>query len=213
MKNLKIGVLGAGKLGQSVIKTGAISAVLSQSYVDDKIFITNNLPEFIEKCDVIIDCSSEGFNQRMEQINKPIVIATTQQIEKYPNTATIIMPNGSFSWNLIHDALTKLAQSAKYEFVITDIHHKMKKDSPSGTARRLIDALQKHGATVSCISARTFDVTGIHTIYAFNEHEAIKIEHQVFDRAVFAAGLIIAANWIAQQKPGVYTASDMIAGR
>lgn len=223
---LKIGLIGLGKLGVEILKqikimeqsegnkrlreqlqiNSIISSIYSQR--TDYENTTQDFNEFLSKVDVIIDCSAYGFDQRIQRINKPIVIATTQQITHYPARA-ILMPNGSLSWHLAQEMMLNLAKSTSYQFVITDIHHKDKKDAPSGTARRLISQLEAVGAKVECTSARAFNCIGNHIIYAFNDSEMIKIDHQILDRSVFAKGLIAAANWIAIQPDGLYQAHDM----
>ena len=207
----KIGLIGWGKLSKSIVQENAqkIKAIYTkQTEQINGILMTNNLEVFLSNVDVIIDCSIDGFDDRSVKIDKPIIIATTQIITKYPKFY-MKMPNGSFSWNLLHETCIKLAKNKKYNFIITEIHHQHKKDAPSGTAMRLINELKELNCEVNYTSSRGFEVTGTHTITAYNNDECIKFEHQAHNRKIFAQGLLFAAEWISQQTPGIYLTKDL----
>ncbi len=208
---LKIGIIGSGKLASCVIDAlntsydAQLSGIYSQR---TDINATQNITQLQEDSDILIDCSTNGFDARADKINKPLVIATTQEYEKLPNVPILVLPNGSIGWNCVHMMVEKLSKLGKYEFIITDIHHKHKKDAPSGTARRLIKALE--GSNVKCSSHRVGEVFGLHQIIAIGEHETIKIEHEASSRAAFGTGLISAAKWLHGKPNSTYTANDWL---
>jgi len=216
MSKLKIGIIGSGKLAISAVSAIEASKEFQLAGIYSKrtdIECTHDLPALVGDSDVLIDCSISGFEQRLADIAKPIVIATTQEYDdrKLPNVPILILPNASIGWNMAHIMLEKLAKQGGYEFIISDIHHKHKKDAPSGTARRLIKALQDAGAQTSCSSYRIGDVCGIHDVIAIGEHEMIKIEHSASSRMAFGHGLLKAAFWLSKQKTGIYDARDWLS--
>lgn len=129
--------------------------------------------------------------------------------------------------------LFKLLQSLKflpegYDFSIVEIHHKGKRDAPSGTAVRLAEiisdfkgysriihgrkgiSIRRDGELEVC-SIRAGGVPGIHEIVVAGKHEMLKIQHVSFSRSVFAQGALYAAKWIHnQQKPGLYSMEDVL---
>jgi len=110
---------------------------------------------------------------------------------------------------------------------INEIHHIHKKDSPSGTAHTLIQGIidenrryldykvnsdqKSEDDTVLPVTAiREGDVKGYHEVTWTSASEQIRISHEAFDRKIFAEGAIMAATWLIDQKPGVYTMKDII---
>lgn len=115
----------------------------------------------------------------------------------------------------------------QYNASIKEIHHIHKKDSPSGTAYTLIgDIIDQHkrysnfelnnnqsadDASVLQVRAiREGEVKGYHEVTWNSGSEQIRISHEAFDRKIFADGAIMAAAWLVDQKPGVYTMKDII---
>ncbi len=197
---MKIGLIGTGKLGNKVIEEVKIRNL--------ELVTFDKTAKNFDNCDVIIDCTTAGFNERVNNIHKPIIVATTQEIDAYPqNVPVLIIPNSS-SWVLLHSFLVTLAKYQKYHFVINDFHSENKKDAPAGSARKLIAALEAENATTQTLCIRKFDIKGEYSITAFNEYETIKIEHKIHDRAVYAHGLVEAALWLVKQKSGIYTSQD-----
>jgi len=108
----------------------------------------------------------------------------------------------------------ELAQAVpQYNFKIMETHHVEKKDSPSGTALSIRQAIQTvhPSLNVEIVSKREGDVSGIHVIEARSANDVIEIKHEAFSRRGFAEGAVRAAEWIVG-KTGVWEFSD-IAGQ
>jgi len=101
---------------------------------------------------------------------------------------------------------------AEHEVLIEEIHHKHKKDKPSGTAIELESVLKASGFKniLPTVSIRGGSALGTHRVYSFLEDEQITIEHVAQSRTVFAKGALFAAQWLVKQSPGVYTMDDLI---
>jgi 4-hydroxy-tetrahydrodipicolinate reductase len=119
-----------------------------------------------------------------------------------------------------------------YDVEVLEIHHKLKKDSPSGTALRLGEVLagaknwrfedvacyHREGITgarpeeqIGMQAVRGGDVTGVHTVYFLGPGERIEVTHQTHSRENFANGALRAVQWISTQKPGkLYSMQDFL---
>jgi 4-hydroxy-tetrahydrodipicolinate reductase len=198
----------------------------------------------VATCDVIIDFSYHAATRDMLNLaiahNKPIVIGTTghsaeqkaslmQLAAKVP---CVWAGNFSVGVNLLF-ALTRRAASVlgqDYDAEVVEMHHRFKKDAPSGTAARLLEIILeerklgaealrhgRHGITgertpteVGIHALRGGDVVGDHTVMFAALGERIELTHKASDRAIFARGAVRAALWVATQKPGVYDMQDVL---
>ena len=113
------------------------------------------------------------------------------------------------------------------------MHHRYKKDAPSGTAARLLEiilqerkltaAALRHGRKglaaerapdeVGVHSLRGGDVVGDHTVIFAAPGERLELTHKASDRAIFARGALLAAQWVAARPPGVYDMQDVLGLR
>jgi 4-hydroxy-tetrahydrodipicolinate reductase len=137
----------------------------------------------------------------------------------------------SLGINLVQQLLQSAAKvlGDRYEIEIIERHHKLKKDSPSGTALMLADSINAvrvnklryvHGRSgaeslrqpdeMGIHSLRGGTIVGEHEVIFAGQDEVIQIGHQAFSRQVFATGAIAAARYITRQKPGLYCMEDMI---
>ena len=112
-----------------------------------------------------------------------------------------------------------------------ELHHRGKRDAPSGTALRLADAVARgrgHDAAAGRVRAsregdapraageigvfgvRGGTVPGEHTVYFFLDDERVELTHRVTDRAIFARGAVAAARWLRGRAPGRYTMRDVL---
>ena len=110
------------------------------------------------------------------------------------------------------------------------MHHRFKKDAPSGTAARLLEIILeerkltsealRHGregitgerspSEVGIHALRGGDVVGDHTVMFAALGERLELTHRASDRGIFARGALRAAQWVVGQKPGVYDMQDVL---
>lgn len=162
--------------------------------------------------------------------HKPIVIgATGHNAEQKAHILSaskiipiVLSPNMSVGvntmWKLIEEAADILGKDYKIDIVET--HHVHKKDAPSGTAKKMIEALggrekegrwmMEDGREVKVRSVREGDVVGDHTITFTSPYEKLEITHRAFSREVFAVGALKAAEWIVGKKPGLYGMENVL---
>ena len=118
-----------------------------------------------------------------------------------------------------------------FDLEIVEMHHRLKKDAPSGTAATLAEILVearkaqtasvlKHGrqgivgeraaAEIGVHSLRGGDVVGDHTVMFAGLGERVELTHKASSRDTFANGALRAACWVASQKPGLYDMQDVL---
>jgi 4-hydroxy-tetrahydrodipicolinate reductase len=141
--------------------------------------------------------------------------------------------NYSLGVNLLLELVRKAATvlGPEYDVEITEMHHRHKKDAPSGTALMLaksvaggrgidLDAKAVYGrrgdigerpvGEVAIHALRGGSVVGDHTVMFAGELERVELTHKAQDRAAFAAGALKALSWAKSQKPGMYTMRDVL---
>ena len=198
----------------------------------------------IAGCDVIIDFSAHQVTGRLLDLaatpHKPIVIGTTGHAtdeKKHLLALAAKVPcvwagNFSVGVNLLF-ALTRRAAAvlgSDYDTEVIEMHHRFKKDAPSGTAARLLEIILeerklnatalRHGRSgitgerqpteVGVHALRGGDVVGDHTVLFAALGERIELTHKASDRGIFARGAIRAAQWVVAQPPGVYDMQDVL---
>lgn len=153
--------------------------------------------------DIIYVCGTTGFNK--------------QEFEEFQQAAksltTIWSPNMSIGINLLQMLLKVTATTLGNEFDsgIIDIHHKHKKDSPSGTAIMLANTIEKINDTPTQISSlRMGEVPGEHQVIFSNSDESITLSHHAFNRKIFATGAIKACLWGKNKPKGLYSMQDVL---
>lgn len=194
-----IGLLGQGKLGKLI----ELEAKDYNVRLIDRNFDPNELINL--NIDTIIDVSSpEGTINLLDRLIKKdyypkLIIGTTGHtqeqillIKKYSELSPIVYCS-NFSQGI--QQILSIISNLKFEVVeaeITDIHHKEKKDSPSGTAKLIKEHLQLRFPyiQVKIISERIDDVVGTHFIKLNGINESIEINHHVSDRKIFASGCV-----------------------
>jgi len=159
----------------------------------------------------------------------------TDALRQAANTAPILWaPNMSVGVNVLLQLLPRLVSmlGPAYDLEMMEIHHRAKKDAPSGTAVKLAQCLAeardwdfdqtKRYCREGIIGARPDeeigvqtlrggDVVGDHTVYFLGPGERIEITHRAHSRETFAQGALRAAKWLSRQKPGkLYSIADML---
>ena len=117
--------------------------------------------------------------------------------------------NYSLGVNLLLELVERAAKvlGPDYDIEITEMHHKWKKDAPSGTAIMLAKAA---GCDKPIHSLRGGSVVGDHTVMFAGEVERVELTHKAQGREAFAAGALKALKWAAGQKPGLYNMRDVL---
>ena len=238
---LKILLNGAkGRMGQTIARVaGEMNAAIHAATAAG-----DNPVAHLAGCDVIIDFSVHSVTGQLLEVavaqKKPIVIGTTghgtdekkQLLALAARVPCVWAGNFSVGVNLLF-ALTRRAASvlgSDYDAEVVEMHHRFKKDAPSGTAARLLeiileerklaaDAL-RHGRSgltgerqsteVGVHALRGGDVVGDHTVLFAALGERVELTHKASDRAIFARGALRAAHWVSKQKPGVYDMQDVL---
>ncbi|MBE6088730.1 MAG: 4-hydroxy-tetrahydrodipicolinate reductase [Clostridium beijerinckii] len=212
-----------------------LGEVIGIQEIGIKIEGTNKLEETLVLCrpDVVVDFSTPEAtlkNSRIiSQMGINMIIGTTGfsevDLDKIRNlayrnhTGIVYAPNITLGVNVLM-ILTKLASILlnNYDFQISEIHHREKKDIPSGTALKIAneikDGLIYLGKDISkenipINSVRAGGVVGKHEVMIVGENDRITISHESFSRKVFATGAIHAINFI-QDKIGFYEMSDVL---
>lgn len=206
------------------------------------LFITASPAELAQKAEAIIDFTTPeatvSLAQEVAKTGGIIVIGTTgfsaeqqKTIENCSKTARIVQ-SGNFSLgvnileNLVERTASKLSDI--YDIEINEMHHRHKKDAPSGTALMLGRAAAK-GRGVSLDDKKVIDrdgvrkagdigfsvlrggdVVGIHNVLFAGGGELITLSHQGFSREIYANGAIIAALWAKDKPAGMYNMRDVV---
>ena len=168
------------------------------------------------------------------------VIGTTglskQDQEVLDQLATVAPVLVAANFSLGVNLLIGLAETAAralpgYDLEVVELHHRRKRDSPSGTAIAVAQALAKGRGVdydksklysregdvgprtddeIGVVAVRGGDIIGEHTAYLIGEMERIELTHRAGSRAIFADGALTAAIWLAKQAPGHYTMRDVL---
>ncbi|MEI7433285.1 MAG: 4-hydroxy-tetrahydrodipicolinate reductase [Methanomicrobiales archaeon] len=144
------------------------------------------------------------------------------------NVPAVISSNYSIGvnifWQLIRDAAPLLAD---YDIEVTEAHHRYKKDSPSGTARTILQILdeelgerrkqygregmkEREKSEIGVHVIRGGDIVGDHSVMFSGNFETITLSHRAYDRSVFAQGALRAARWVVSRDPGIYGMDEVL---
>ena len=255
MKKINLSITGClGRMGQQLIKSSKknklfkIESITEYKLIKKKILgISPQLNSDIafKNTDIIIDftipkCTLEVLSIA-KRLQKKVVIGTTGFTKKqealiklYSKQVPILKAgNMSLGVNLLM-YLTEIASKSldeKYLSKIFEVHHKYKKDHPSGTAlmlgkgiadgknKNLINLIGKkflnkknfpYGKKINFNSLRKGEIVGEHEVKFSNGKEIITLNHEAFDRALYSDGALKAAKWLFSKKPGLYSMRDLL---
>jgi|TARA_B100001059_G_scaffold228563_1_gene259857 4-hydroxy-tetrahydrodipicolinate reductase len=255
MKKINLAITGClGRMGQQLIKSSKsnnnfkLVALTENKKVKKKIAgieLGLNTDKIFKKTDVIIDftvpkCTIEIL-KIAAKLKKRVVIGTTgfnqkedSLIKKYSKKIPILKAgNMSLGVNLLM-YLTEIASSSlddNYLSKIYEIHHKHKKDYPSGTAlmlgkgiadgknKNIINLMGKkflnkksfpYGKKINFNSIRRGEIIGEHEVKFSSGKEIIRLNHEAFDRALYSDGALTAAKWLTKKRPGLYSMRDLL---
>jgi len=240
---VKVIIVGSkGRMGQALIscakKIQGLQIVAEIDRGDD-------LAATIGKCDVVIDFSAHATTVDVANLcakhKKALVIGTTGhndtdtfELKKLKSKIPIVWAsNFSTGVNTLFWLTRKAAEilGPDFDLEVVEMHHRLKKDAPSGTAKSLAEILAqvrslhlneaaRHGRTgivgertqseIGIHSIRGGDVVGDHTVIFANVGERVELTHKASSRDTFANGALRAAKWLVKQKPGLYDMQDVL---
>ena len=255
MKKINLGITGCmGRMGQQLIKSSKANHNFKLSTLTENKLINKKIngikPELntenaFKKTDVIIDFTIPNCTLEMLKIavklKKRVVIGTTgftkkeeKLIKKYSKKIPILKAgNMSLGVNLLM-YLTEIASKSlnnSYLTKVFEVHHKHKKDYPSGTAlmlgRGIANGKSKdfnkligkkflnkksfpYGEKINFNSIRKGEIIGEHEVKFSSGKEIISLNHEAFDRALYSDGALTAAKWLFSKKPGLYSMRDLL---
>ena len=252
---IKVGIFGAsGRVGKLLLENLKTTPDMSVSSVyvrndldfsiDPSILVTADMNSFLNASDAIIDFSlpdaCEELLEAAIKTPKPIVIGTTGLNTHQLNLlkdASEMMPilyatNMSLGVALLNKLVHQASAALKdFDIEIVEMHHKHKKDAPSGTALTLgesaangrgldLDKVRVSGRDgnigertedeIAVMAIRGGDIVGRHTVGFYNDGEFIELNHTATSRSTFSKGAIRAASWLVTKEAGLYNISDCL---
>ena len=255
MKKINLAVTGCmGRMGQQIIKSAKsdkdfkLVALTENKSINKKILgvkLEQNTELTLRKSNLIIDFTIPKCTFQIlkiaSKLKKRVVIGTTGFTKKEENLIKnfskkipiLKAGNMSLGINLLM-YLTEITASSlgnKFLSKIFEVHHKHKKDYPSGTALMLGKgiALGKkkdfysllgkkylnkktfpYGNKINFNSIRKGEIIGEHEVKFSSGKEIITLNHEAFDRALYSEGALLAAKWLMTKKPGLYSMRDLM---
>jgi 4-hydroxy-tetrahydrodipicolinate reductase len=255
MKKINLAISGCmGRMGQQLIKSSKKNkkfklVTLTENRSINKKFVgikpELNSENAFKKIDIIIDftvpdCTLEIL-KIASKLKKSVVIGTTgfnrtqeNKIKKYAKQIPVLKAgNMSLGVNLLM-YLTEIASKSlndEYLSKIFEVHHKYKKDYPSGTAlmlgkgiadgknKNLYNLIGKkflnkksfpYGKKINFNSIRKGEIIGEHEVKFSSGKEIITLNHEAFDRTLYSDGALTASEWLIKKKPGLYSMRDLL---
>jgi 4-hydroxy-tetrahydrodipicolinate reductase len=255
MKKINLAISGCmGRMGQQLIKSSKKNKNFKLVTLTENRSVNRkfngirpelNSEKAFKKADLIIDftvpdCSLEIL-KIASKLKKKVVIGTTgfnktheNQIKKYAKKIAILKAgNMSLGVNLLM-YLTEIASKSlndEYLSKIIEVHHKHKKDYPSGTAlmlgkgiadgknKNLYNLIGKkflnkksfpYGKKINFNSIRKGEIIGEHEVKFSSGKEIITLNHEAFDRAHYSDGALTASKWLMKKKLGLYSMRDLL---
>ena len=235
----RIGIIGsAGRMGQALVDAIAAAGEVHSGGID----IGGDALALARLSDVLVDFSSphalEANLDAAIVAGIPIVVGTTGLEERHhwlcdsAAAQIAVLQTGNTSLgvtllaHLVQEAASRLGDD--WDIEITETHHRMKVDAPSGTALLLGEAAAKGRGialagnsepdrtgtrlpgAIGFASLRGGSVAGDHTVHFLADNERIAISHLAENRAIFAKGAVKAAQWLVGKGAGRYTMAQVL---
>ena len=252
---IKVGVFGAsGRVGKLLLEdlkatdTMSLSSVFVRNElnfaIDPSVLVTSDIHSFLNASDIVIDFSlpdaCEILLEEAIKNPKPLVIGTTGLNTHQLNLlkqASELMPilyatNMSLGVALLNKLVYQASSALEdFDIEIVEMHHRHKKDAPSGTALTLgesaatargldLDKVRVSGRDgnigerskdeIAVMALRGGDIVGRHTVGFYNDGEFIELNHTATSRNTFSKGALRAGKWLADKEPGLYSISDCL---
>ena len=255
MKKINLAITGClGRMGQQLIKSSKKNINFKLVALTENVLINKkvngiklelNSEKAFKKTDIIIDFTVPSCTLEIlkiaKRLKKKVVIGTTgfnknqeDLIKKYSKKIPILKAgNMSLGINLLV-YLTEIASSSlgkNFLSKVFEIHHKHKKDYPSGTALMIGKGIAygkkknflklygkkflnkktfPYSKKINFNSIRKGEIIGEHEVKFSSGKEIITLNHEAFDRALYSEGALTAAKWLINKKPGLYSMRDLM---
>jgi 4-hydroxy-tetrahydrodipicolinate reductase len=231
-----------GRMGQALV---ACAKSFRELEVVGQIDKGDDLAAIIGGCDAVVDFSCHAVTPEVARLcaehQKPLVIGTTghTDTDKFEITKVITkLPvvwasNFSTGVNTLFWLTRKACEilGPTYDLEVVEMHHRLKRDAPSGTAKSLAEILAevrhlqykeaaRHGrqgitgertaSEIGVHAIRGGDVVGDHTVIYATPGERVELTHKLSNRDALANGALRAALWVVKQKPGLYDMQDVL---
>ncbi|MDW7979199.1 MAG: 4-hydroxy-tetrahydrodipicolinate reductase [Verrucomicrobiales bacterium] len=213
-----------------------------------EIDLGDDLAAHITRGDVVVDFSVHTATVPILECcaahGKPAVVGTTghseaerKRIKELTQRIPVVLaPNFSAGVNALFWLVRKAAEilGPDFDLEIVEMHHRLKKDAPSGTAKALaeilaetrglnLEAAARHGrvgivgerpkAEIGIHAVRGGDIVGTHTVIFAGNGERLELTHHATSRDTFAHGALRAARWVIGKSPGLYDMRDVLGLR
>jgi 4-hydroxy-tetrahydrodipicolinate reductase len=231
-----------GRMGTALLACAAQNPELE---VVGQIDQGDDLRQVIAKSDAVIDFSSHTATAEIAKLcaehKKALVVGTTglteqetSEIKALSSQIPIVLSsNYSTGVNTLFWLTKKTAEilGAGFDLEIVEMHHRLKKDAPSGTAKTLgeilaevrkqqLENVLRHGRNgiagerttqeIGMHAVRGGDVVGDHTVIFATNGERVELTHKASSRDTFANGALRAAQWVVRRQPGLYDMQDVL---
>jgi 4-hydroxy-tetrahydrodipicolinate reductase len=255
MKKINLAISGClGRMGQQLIKSTKknknfkLVSITESKIINKKIFGLRpsiNSQSVFKNLDLIIDFTTPKCTLEILKIasnlKKKVVIGTTGfskkeeiLIKKYSKKIPILKAgNMSLGINLLMYITEIASKSLGTTFLskVSEVHHKHKKDYPSGTALMLGKGIAigknktfyklmgkkflnkksfPYGKKINFNSIRKDEIIGKHEVIFSSGKEVVTLNHEAFDRALYSEGALVAAEWLMNKKPGLYSMRNVL---
>lgn len=206
---------------------------------------TDHVGAAVEAGDAVIDFSGSAITLPLLEAcrahRKPLVVGTTGHsaeeraaiTEAAAAVPVVFAANFSVGVNTLFWLTRQAARilGPSFDLEVVEVHHRRKKDAPSGTARRLVEILAearelsyeedtRHGrqglvgerpiGEIGVHAVRGGDVVGEHTVFFADIGERIELVHRASSRDTFAVGALRAAAWLRDRPAGLYDMEDVL---
>jgi len=240
-----------GRMGQmiaGIVERDPHIEIVAGVDINDKMLngfpVFKNIKDVNVEADVVVDfghiSAIDGLLEWCKDTKTPCVVCTTglspEQIEAVSETSKSVAMLRSANMSLGINTLIRLLKDAANVFApagfdveVVEKHHRMKLDSPSGTALALADAvnearnneyeyvydrsdrrMQRPDKEIGISAVRGGTIVGEHDVIFAGEDEVITFSHTAYSRAVFGKGAVQAAKFLYDKEPGLYTMADVV---
>ena len=242
MNRVRILLVGAkGRMGQAIAAAAETADAVIVAALDQG----DDLTKEIDACEAVVDFShpsaTDAICHACLGAGKPLVVGTTGHSdeerallqEAAKSLPIVFSPNFSVGVNALFWLTRKAAEMLGQDFdlEIVETHHRLKKDAPSGTAKKLAEILcevrkldyaknvahgregmigERPAAEIGMHSIRGGDVVGDHKVMFAGRGERLELAHKASSRETFAAGALRAAKWVVGRPAGLYSMEDVL---